>query len=677
MIATAMEGADTPTKNIGRNLIQGITIGAGAIRLFGTAVETFNNTIDGLNSQIRSEATREEQIERKSTLSGQHAGAVQTLQSAARTAKGQLSDPLKPAHVEALYAAGALPSFAPEMFRNVADLKAVKLTALPFDVANMSAEDQAKYVIDHAKDLDAQFIALLSPAVRGLVAEAVAKDIRTKAIDEDTAATLALMKDDAAFAHRLYSTVTPDQMADAIFDLSNEVFPPGTFGPPDQVERAKVYAEFLAGAGHAFATYTKATGAHAPPQDLSDQWFRAITDETNPENAAALTMLIKHGGKTASYDPTFLADLTDQVYDWERSHDGMPVWGPINDSFGTGYGVKEPYYDLGKPGDPYDDTAHYQVPYDGLANLLSGMAKTPEAAEQFFDDPDTTRYHDRDVNEKLHYLFTERKWPTDDGDGFGVALEGATTHSRDVVSKGDLGGETAQSRAATLASQTVFIIGQESGTGDGPWPGDDGWHVPEGMTDSVGKMLASYIPDVHRAAQEGNGDSLDGGWTYDASDGKGGVALGMRANVDDLTKVLQDVGRYDDKTGLQYVTTAALTHHNATVANALDTAVLPDGSHPTTLKELSASNFEELLGDASSKSGRTLALVMNEGFLGGKDGEAATQEQREALAKAFGVATEFLPPVANPVGSVLTGQALGLVGDQLAAQPDSAAQSWA
>src|SRR3546814_20741103 len=40
--------------------------------------------------------------------------------------------------------------------------------------------------------------------------------------------------------------------------------------------------------------------------------------------------------------------------------------------------------DFGDPDDPYDDIATYQTPFDGLANLLGGMEKTPEAAEYFF-----------------------------------------------------------------------------------------------------------------------------------------------------------------------------------------------------------------------------------------------------------------------------------------------------
>ncbi|MBW9208805.1 hypothetical protein KV100_03985 [Mumia sp. zg.B21] len=656
MIATAMEGADTPTKNMGRNLIQGITIGAGAIRLFGTAVETFNNTIDGLNSQIRSEKTREEQLKKKAALSGQHAGAVETLQSAARTAKGQLTDPLDPKHVRALHAAGALPSFASAMFSNVVDLSKVKLKTLPYDVANLSAEDQAKYVIDHAKDLDAQFIALLSPAVRGLVAEAVAKAIRAREIDEDTVATLSLMKDDAAFAHRLYSTVTPNQMADAILDLSNDVFSPSSSVPPlDHAEKAKAYAEFLAGAGHAFATYTKGVGTHAPPQDLSDQWFRAITDETNPENAAALTMLIKHGGKTASYDPTFLADLTNQVYDWERSHDGRPVWGPLNERLGQGYGVKEPYYDLGKPGDPYDDRAHYQTPYDGLANLLAGMAKTPEAAQDFF----AAEAGDVD-KDKLDYLIGKKdgdevdartfsaRYGSDEGDGLGLALEAATIGA---------GGDAVF--GAELATDVFKRIADLSGHGGPDSWYENAWHVWPDMTDSLGTIASGHTDDVYRL--------LAGGTVADA-DGR------LVLTGPELETVLGEIGRGDDKTGLQTLTTAMLLETR--LQNGAFLNEFPAGSR--TLDGLANSGYHGL----QQQHGEVMGNLFNQGLEMSAERDDVETARRELMSKALDIGTGFLPGAGSVLGetaselaknsySAIQGEALSQLKDAVKYSPDT------
>ncbi len=211
--------------------------------------------------------------------------------------------------------------------------------------------------------------------------------------------------------------------------MSNDTFPPTSNTPLDQATRAKLYQDFLNGAGATLATYSKTPGVDGDA--LSERWFDAITDDSRPANAAALTLMIKHGGETTSFDPRFLSSLTDKTYNWEQDHDGSPVWGPLNERQGD-YGIKDPRdIDFGNPDDPYDDRAGYSTPYDGLANLLGAMKNTPEASEQFFDDPDTVEYHGQHVNEKLHYLLAERRWPTDDGDGLGTALEGATLHDRD------------------------------------------------------------------------------------------------------------------------------------------------------------------------------------------------------------------------------------------------------
>ncbi|MFC6149447.1 MULTISPECIES: hypothetical protein [Mumia] len=149
VLADAMSGADTATKNKARALVQGIVVAAGAIRHFATAVQTFNETIDSLNGQIRAERTKEDQQAKKSALAYQHAYAVQALESAARTAKQQLSDPLDPDHVKALYEAGALPSIAAGIFSNLIDLTKVSLRTLPFDLTAMTAAQREQYLKDH------------------------------------------------------------------------------------------------------------------------------------------------------------------------------------------------------------------------------------------------------------------------------------------------------------------------------------------------------------------------------------------------------------------------------------------------------------------------------------------------------------------------------------------------
>ncbi len=149
VLADAMKDADTPTKNKARALIQGIIVASGAIRDFAAAVETFNQAIDRLNSQIRAEPTKEKQPAKMAALGFPYPYVVQALELAARTAKQRLSDPLDPDHVKALYAAGALPSFAAAIYSNIVDLTKVSLRTMPFDLAAMTPAERAAFLKGH------------------------------------------------------------------------------------------------------------------------------------------------------------------------------------------------------------------------------------------------------------------------------------------------------------------------------------------------------------------------------------------------------------------------------------------------------------------------------------------------------------------------------------------------
>lgn len=621
VLATAMEGADKPTKNQARDLVQGITVGAGAIRLFGTAVETFNATVDRLNNQVRAETTREKQLEKKAALSGQHAGAVETLQSAARTAKGQLSDPLDPKNVKALYAAGALPAFAPATFSNVVDLTKVKLTALPYDVANLSAQEQAQYVVDHAKNLDAQFIALLSPAVRGLVANLVADDIRTKAIDADTVATLTLMQDDAAFAHRLYSTVTPNEMADAIQHLSSEAYGTPSGGvqshagapsPPDK-EAIDLYRNFLAAAGGTMATYSMGTGPYAPPADAGTTWGKAICDEDNPENAAAISLLLRSGGHSNEFEAKFLSSLANEVYTYEREHAGDRPWGSRGDD--SHPPVYDPY-PWGMEKDPLYSTYGRAMP-DAFANVLASMEKSPDAAQKFF----TTDGGDVD-KDKLDYLLGKKDGDevdgrtfsgsrgSDEGNGLGLALEAATVGGADR--------ETGAAIATDVFKKIADLSGHDP-KGFGPDAMHNAWHVWPDMTDSLGAMASGYTDDIYDLLSN---TPPDRGPTH------------LDLSPSELTKVLGEIGSSEDKTGLQVLTAAMLLECNDATGEHLTGL-----NGPKTLDALEGSGFEGV----QARNGDVMGNLLNQGLAISTEKDQLTAAREELMSKALDITTGFLP----------------------------------
>ncbi|KAA1419976.1 hypothetical protein FE697_018975 [Mumia zhuanghuii] len=646
VIATAMEGADTPTKNQARSLVQGITVGAGAIRLFSTAVETFNSTIDGLNSQIRSEPTREEQIEKKSALSGQHAGAVETLQSAARTAKGQLSDPLDPAHVTALYAAGALPSFAPGMFSNVTDLTAVPLTALPVDLAAMTTREQADYIKLHAATLDAALIALFSPEVKELVAEDVAQAIKDKEIDRATVDALTYLKNDPAFAEKLYTTVSPNEMSEAIAHINWDLFGvgddrDGDVFPGSAKDKLALYDDFMNAAGVTLATYSKTV---SDPVELADDWFRAITDDDNPTNAAALTLLLREGGEAGGeYDPDFISKLTDQVLDWERDQDGA-VWGPLAQA--NGQWIRDPdrvTINEWTLNNGYEDETQYSfsggLATDGLANLLGAMGSSPEGAQKFFTDyPD-----DPDEPNRLEYLMLHRTFSdsvqSDEGDGLGEALQAATIGGADGKN-----GTWTSDRADALAEDLFTLIAKNSGTEDmdnlgtdkagGKPDGDaDGsWHVWRDMTDSLGAIGAGYGDDIYFAVS-------------DRVEEDGATRLGL--SEEQWKIVVGEIGHTEDKTGVETLLAGVA---NSGIRHEVGDLV---SGWKGDRDDLSLFAFDR---DPNAPTldlpdvGGVLGELVDSSVAVQRDEEMTAEVRRAYVSKAFEFGTSFLPGAGSVLG---------------------------
>lgn len=553
-------------------------------------------------------------------------------------------------------------------------------------------------VLNRARDLEVDLADAMGQEGQKIVADWVADDIEGHEIDGETTDFLEHFHDDVHFSRELFHEVTPDEFGDAIHQMSNDIYPPGGTNTPDAGD-AQIYADFLDYAGASLATYSNAIGTDT--EGLTDQWFDAITGDgtddlnshPNPENAAALTLLIKRGGQIAEFDDQFLGDLTNQVYDWERSFDGDPVWGPLNEAAGggSGYGVKEPHFDYGDTTTSDDNMTYSQSPFDGLANLLSGMEKSPEAAERFFTYEsdgsyvDQVGYNGEEVNEKLLYLMRDRQWPTDDGDGFGVALQHATTHSRD---EGDPDGLSDGDRAARLASQTVFVIANEVGRDD-DWH-DDGWQIPEGMRDSVGYMLSAYAPDIQRISLAEGDDISGNNWVFGDGDGEGAYhdIMGLAASNSDLAAVLQAVGRGDDKEGITAVLTSQIAHHENLMNDALSDYNERHPNAPKTMDELmSDQDFRESLFTIGETNGTALEYVLSNGVDGGADGERDEAARREALAKAFSIGTSFLPGAGDVLGETashlakstydaVSSEALGNLESQIGAAPENLSEQW-
>ncbi len=354
----------------------------GLIGSFAGMVDAFDSTVNDLNHRYKTDlasamryagqaaaATEDKADDAKVTEAGmgpaikanlqpEYKAAVAKLDNDADSIASKFKQGATTANVRELIKAGLIPLSAAAFYPGLELTAAEKTSYWRNTLGNMTSQQQIDWINAHKDELPPEAAEFVQPDVQEHFAEEVANDIKDPDdIDQDTVNLLTFLSNEQPFSHQLYTDVSPDEMSDAIRSLSSDAFPAQDQRPMhDRVENAQLYKGFLDAAGVAFATYTKGTGAYAPPSDLADTYFKAITDDDHPSNAAALTMLIRHGGEQTSIEENFIRDLTGRTYEWELSHDGDPVWGPRNDDE---YGIKDPTtVDTGDPDDPYDDIRH-------------------------------------------------------------------------------------------------------------------------------------------------------------------------------------------------------------------------------------------------------------------------------------------------------------------------------
>lgn len=462
---------------------------------------------------------------------------------------------------------------------------------------------------------------------RGVIEDWVEHDVKTQGVSGDTATLLGAYKNDAAFTKELFTNVSPDEWADAIKHENGEAFSGGKI---DEADR-KVYSEFLRASGSAFATYTQ---GHPDPTGLADKWFKSIT-EGDDENASALTLMIRKGGESSEFDTDFMYNLTNDVYNWEKSHDGDPVWGPKD------VGLVDPdadvrYASRGRGSfDLQSGSAN-----DGLANLLGGMHKSPDAAQRFFMDgyPDGDTSKD---NDRLKYLMLDRTFSakalSDEGDGLGLALEAATTGDRNIedgdkfVSGYD--GAKQNEFSAALASDVMQTVADYSGreygedSPGGDWDAtQEQWHVWPEMRDSLGAIGAGYANDVYDII-------ADNGTTRPDE---------LQISKEDFKFVLGEIGHGEDKSGVELLSAAMVQEGNMRVQ---DEVIQHYKDHPNAPRTMEYIN-EKLSGridGLTTEMGNVVADTLGYGTVVDLHDEDHAAQRAAAMQKAFSIGSSFVP----------------------------------
>jgi hypothetical protein len=466
---------------------------------------------------------------------------------------------------------------------------------------------------------------------------------------------LNLFKNERAFTDYLYDEdkgVTPNEMGDAVLELNHQLFgvghdndgnayPSQLDGPPN----LDLYNGFMNAAGLSLATYSRNSAA---PSSLADDWFNAITDDENPENAAALTLLMREGGEAGGeYDPTFIDRLGSELLRWEKDQDGA-VWGPKAQE--AGVWIRDPdKVDVTEYTDEYGDpvySVHGGIATDGLANVLGAMGSSPEGAQRFFMNGDGTVDEDR-----LDYLMLERSFTedrgvvggttySDEGDGLGEALQAAIIGG---VEGED--GDWTRDEADRLVNDVFGIIAHNSGTEDmedlgtedagGKPDGDaDGsWHVWRDMTDSLGAIGAGYADDIYATVSDRVEDSS---------------TTRLDLTEDQLKIVVGEIGHTENKTGIETLLAGVANSGIQREVGVLVHEWKDDAGDPSLFAFDRDSGAPTL--DVSDIGG-VLGELVDASVTVQKDEEMTEEVRRAYAAKAFEFGTSFLPGAGKILGA--------------------------
>ena len=310
---------------------------------------------------------------------------------------------------------------------------------------------------------------------------------------------------------------------------------------PDVAEQQQTQATYvLSAVGNTFATATRGSS-----QDQLSRDFAATLAQVLPFNGFGLSELLRFG----TYDPAFLATIGGAVIRYDEVHDDSPAYWPGRSSV-----------DRITPWTSPDDRAFY----DPVVGLMTAAAHNPFAAQTLLSDPGT-----------LHYLSTRHGY-ADGGDAFGAALEAATATYRDNLSPTSAG-----YRSAAIASAALHDLA-----------GKDG-QIPDGLRTHVGRMLASYIPDVDAAAINGS-DTGPGVRTVGYSGMPSVAEYGAVFSLPDLRKVMTRV--FSDDDAFQSVSAAALAYAQSYFETTASTIASSGDDHDLTSFDAAAAHAAALFG---------------------------------------------------------------------------------
>jgi citrate lyase beta subunit len=486
--------------------------------------------------------------------------------------------------------------------------------------------------------LDESKLSTLTPQEAEAKAKELADTMRNTYGDPsaDLGAEMEKYANDPYVAGALAKNVSPQEMATLIAATSSVFQHPLWKQTYEQIQDFKDrYERLLKALSATVATATRQTGADLKlPGDYADKWVKTITESSDPRSSGAAALMLRNG----VYDKDFLTALGTGVLDYERRENHNGMWRSKESWDGR--------HVTGPDGKEYDDP---------MAGIMEAFGNNPDAGQAWLGE------------ERLKYLIQERRWPTDDGNGLGNALEAATTVYRDRGPQGE--------RSAALASLSFKLIGEKVGSGksDGFWSfgKNNGWQVPAGMRDSVGRMLAGYMPDVYRVAAAGNDGEVPGVFKGRDDGMPPDYPYGASISQDQLAKMLQSIGA--DRDALGDVLGAALQMQTNVMDWTLGEALKRD---PKAVEKFLAGQNVDLVDQNGDRSAAVMGFLLKNGIDGNTADENARKKLREQFVNLFMGAVGVIPVPSGKCARYVVNQAkIGLYVDMMKLGGTSAA-SW-
>ena len=435
------------------------------------------------------------------------------------------------------------------------------------------------------------------------------------------------------FADGLASNLDPEQLNSVLALYDERLTESGDYSPDEIAQRNNAALQAI---GTAIGTATQGEGDLALPPDFETKWVKAITEpgmyesdaSAPPNQAQRLGLLMEFG----TWGTGFLAGVSSDLYEYERSKGGDPVWSPKS-------GPEKIFGPDGKPR------------IDVMASVMKALGNNPEASQLFFSGGPTTTI-DLDgtkvtVSERMKYLVQDRTWSvmTDgtNGGNLGAALEAATAELRN---DGDTGRTSAE-----LASQLFTVVADKVGDGsDNPGPfNDDGWQMWQGAKPALADIVASYSTDLFRIGRPGsNADDLNSVIDPENDLYLQGMPYGAAMSRAQMAKVLGTLAIDDDgDKNMDKVLAGLAVASKLRMSRAFQDS-LHDGGDPSTPAALFQGQNIPRIVTASNESAATLGWVLNTAYSAALDKEDVDKKNAEMASKVFDAFTAI--PGVGPTG---------------------------